>query len=273
MDSLGPDDPDAPKNPWNLMPQDTSPYPWRLANDADFDITGHKCPQGEYRSIVWGNGKTKLYSMHPDTFGKREVVSMWGFPYVRAEWNYAGYEGRPVELVVFSAAEEVEILINGRSLGRRALCIDRPMPCSVRFETVYESGEVTAVSYSGGKEISRDSLHTTGKAEKIRIAAEKDKMRADGHDLIFVNIEIVDADGNIVPDADTELNAAASGVGLAAGFGSAAPVTEEDYTDNKAHTYRGRAMLVLRSGYEKGKCVLSVKAEGFAEAKAEFVCE
>ena len=51
------------------------------------------------------------------------------------------------------------------------------------------------------------------------------------------------------------------------------PVTEEDYTDNKAHTYRGRAMLVLRSGYEKGKCVLSVKAEGFTEAKAEFVCE
>ena len=269
---VDPDDPDAPKNPWNLMPQDTSPYPWRLANDADFDITGHKCPQGEYRSIVWGNGKTKLYSMHPDTFGKREVVSMWGFPYVRADWNYAGYEGKPVELVVFSAAEEVEILINGRSLGRRAVCTDRPMPCSVRFETVYESGEVTAVSYSGGKEISRDSLHTTGKAEKIRIAAEKDKMRADGHDLIFVNIEIVDADGNIVPDADTELNAAVSGVGLAAGFGSAAPVSEEDYTDDKARTYRGRAMLVLRSGYEKGKCVLSVKAEGFAEAKAEFVC-
>ena len=76
-----------------------------------------------------------------------------------------------------------------------------------------------------------------------------------------------------MPDADTELNAAVSGVRLAAGFGSAAPVSEEDYTDDKARTYRGRAMLVLRSGYEKGKCVLSVNAEGFAEAKAEFVCE
>ena len=63
-------DPKAPKNPWDLMPQQTSPYPWRIANDADFDITGMMKPQGEYRSIVWGSGKTHLYSMHPDTYGK-----------------------------------------------------------------------------------------------------------------------------------------------------------------------------------------------------------
>ena len=83
------------------MPQDTSPYPWRLANDADFDITGHRMPQGDYRSVVWGSEKTFLYSMHPDTYGKKEIVSMWGFPYVLSNWNYHGYEGAKTEMIVF----------------------------------------------------------------------------------------------------------------------------------------------------------------------------
>ena len=50
------------------MPPNGSPYPWRTANDADFDITGHMLPQGAYRSVVWGSKKTHLFSMHPDTF-------------------------------------------------------------------------------------------------------------------------------------------------------------------------------------------------------------
>ncbi len=92
------------------MPQFMSPNPWRTANDADFDITGRMMPQGAYRSVVWGSEKTYLFSMHPETFGKEEIISMWGFPAVLSNWNYAGYENRPVELVVFSGAEEVELL-------------------------------------------------------------------------------------------------------------------------------------------------------------------
>ena len=99
------------------MPQFMSPYPWRTANDADFDITGRMMPQGAYRSVVWGSEKTYLFSMHPETFGKEEIISMWGFPAVLSNWNYAGYENRPVELVVFSGAEEVELFVNGRSQG------------------------------------------------------------------------------------------------------------------------------------------------------------
>ena len=116
------------------MPQFMSPYPWRTANDADFDITGRMMPQGAYRSVVWGSEKTYLFSMHPETFGKEEIISMWGFPAVLSNWNYAGYENRPVELVVFSGAEEVELFVNGRSLGRKAVNQEKPMriPCVLR---------------------------------------------------------------------------------------------------------------------------------------------
>ncbi|MCR5503532.1 MAG: DUF4982 domain-containing protein [Lachnospiraceae bacterium] len=267
---VDPDDPNAPKNPWDVMPQQTSPYPWRLANDADFDITGRRLPQGDYRSIVWGSEKTFLYSMHPDTFGKKEITSMWGFPYVLSNWNYEGYEGAPLELVVFSGAEEVEVLINGRSLGKKPVCMDRPLPYSVRFETVYEPGEVVAVSYRNGKEVSRDTLVTVSAPAKIQLFPEKKTMRGDGHDLIFVRIGITDENGRIVPDAGIGLTARVSGKGYLAGFGSGNPVTEEDYTDEYASTYRGYAMAVLRSDYEKGSLELTVSAEGFEDAREAF---
>lgn len=265
-----PDDPKAPRFPWDLMPDRTSPYPWRLANDADFDITGFRCPQGDYRSVVWGNEETFLYSMHPDTFGKKEVVSMWGFPYVLRNWNYEGLEGHPTELVVFSKADEAEVFVNGKSIGRKPVSKERPFPYSVRFETTFQPGEVIAVSYQNGKEVSRATLVTTGSAQRIRLVPEKSVMAADGHDLIYVNIEITDRDGRVVPDAAVALRANVSGAGRLAGFGSANPITEEDYTDSETVSYRGRALLIMRAGYERGTCSVEICANGFEPVKAEF---
>ena len=265
-----PDDPKAPRFPWDLMPDRTSPYPWRLANDADFDITGFRCPQGDYRSVVWGNEETFLYSMHPDTFGKKEVVSMWGFPYVLRNWNYEGLEGHPTELVVFSKADEAEVFVNGKSIGRKPVSKERPFPYSVRFETTFQPGEVIAVSYQNGKEVSRATLVTTGSAQRIRLVPEKSVMAADGHDLIYVNIEITDRDGRVVPDAAVALRANVSGAARLAGFGSANPITEEDYTDSETVSYRGRALLIMRAGYESGTCSVEIYANGFEPVKAEF---
>ncbi len=269
---VDPDDPNAPKNPWDLMPPATSPYPWRLANDADFDITGNIMPQGEYRSIVWGSGKTKLYSMHPDTYGKKEIVSMWGFPYVLSNWTYPGYEGSNIELVVFSAAEEVEVLVNGKSIGRKSICMDKPMPFTARFETVYESGEVVAVSYIDGKETGRDTLVTAGTPSYLKITPDKTVMLADGHDLIYAQIDVCDKDGHTVPDAKIQLQASVEGVAVLSGFGSACPITDENYTDDNAATYKGRAMLIIRAGYEEGECNIKVSAENLDDASVTITC-
>ena len=144
------------------------------------------------------------------------------------------------------------------------------MPCSVRFETVYKAGEVTAVSYTAGKEISRDTLVTTGEPAAVRIALDKGSIRTDGHDLVYASVEIVDSEGRVVPDAEVSIKAGVSGAGYLAGFGSANPVTEEDYTDDEAVTYRGRAMAIVRSGYEAGTLQLEVTSETLGSASADF---
>ena len=263
-------DPLVEKGSWSLMPQPGSPFPWRTANDGDFDINGNMLPQGTYRSVVWGSKNTYLYSMHPDSFGKVEMMTMWGFPGVFKNWNYKGYEKRPVKLVVYSNAEEVEVFVNGRSLGRKPVCMEKPMPNSVSFDTEYEPGKVEAVSYTDGKEVSRDQLITTGEVAEIRLIPEKEIMRADGHDVIYVMIEAVDSEGNPVCDAEVPLKAEVTGNASLAGFGSGNPVTEDDYTDGETVSFRGRATAILRSGYEAGSACLTILSAGFKTASVDI---
>lgn len=265
------DDPIVKTNGWALMPPSGSPYPWRCANDADFDITGHMMPQGAYRSVVWGDKKTHVFSFHPETFGKTEVMTMWGFPAVYDNWNYEGWEKKNIRLIVFSNAEEVELLVNGKSLGKRKVSMERPMPYSVIFDTVYEKGEVVAISYADGKEVSRDSLKTTGKPYGIRLLPEKDSLRADGHDLVYVGVEIIDQDGNVVPDAEIDLSAEVTGCISLAGFGSANPRTEDNYTDGETESFRGRAMAIIRSSFETGNATLTISAK--EKDGREICCE
>ncbi len=255
------DDPIVKTNGWALMPPSGSPYPWRCANDADFDITGHMMPQGAYRSVVWGDKKTHVFSYHPETFGKTEVMTMWGFPLVQDSWNYEGWEKKNIRLIVFSNAEEVELLVNGKSLGKRKVSMERPMPYSAIFDTVYEKGEVVAISYADGKEISRDSVKTTGKPCGIRLLPENKCLRANGHDLAYVGVEIIDQDGNVVPDAEIDLSAEVTGCVSLAGFGSANPRTEDNYTDGETKSFRGRAMAIIRSSFETGNATLTISAK------------
>ena len=186
-------------NPWGAP----SPFPWRTANDADFDITGGIRPQGVYRRIVWGSKETAMFSYDPAVIGKVETLSNWGFPGVWKRWNWQGQEGKPVDIAVFSSAEEVELLVNGISVGRKKAgeALIQDMPLTFLFRAEYQPGTVEAVSYTGGKEVSHTALHTTGKPVVIRLNAETEEMKADGESLCYVNAELIDKNGQVVPDA------------------------------------------------------------------------
>ena len=256
-------------DPRAIMPwEGGSPFPWRTANDADFDVTGGVRPQGVYRRIVWGSGETALFSYDPAVTGKVETLTSWGFPGVWPRWTWQGEEGKPVDIAVFSRAEEVELIVNGESQGRKKAgeAPVHDLPLTFLFRTVYRPGTVEAVSYTDGKAVSRAVLRTTGKPASLRLTAECSGLTADGESLCYVNVALVDAEGNVVPDADTLLSARAAGAADLLGFGSANPVTDENYTSGRFTSYHGRALAVLRAGYEAGGAKLTVSAEGLGEA-------
>lgn len=255
------DDPMAQWKPWEVMPPQTSPYPWRLADDADIDITGRTCPQGTYRSVVWGSNKTHLYAKHPKNMDKIEMMSMWGFIDVLKNWNYEGYENKPVELVAFSNADEVSLVVNGKEIDRKPVSMERLLPNSVTFETVYVPGVVEAVSYKNGVEVSRDRLETTGAPVKIAVTAEKTEIKADIQSVTYINIDVLDADNKLVPDAAIGLKATVEGEGYLVGFGTGNPCTSENYTDDVTDTYKGHATLIVRSNGAAGKIKVTICAE------------
>ena len=252
-------------NPWGTP----SPYPWRTANDADFDVTGGIRPQGVYRRIVWGSKETAVFSYDPAVIGKVETLSNWGFPGVWKRWNWQGQEGKPVDIAVFSRAEEVELLVNGVSVGRKKAdeALIHGMPLTFLFRAVYQPGTVEAVSYTGGKEVSRTVLATAGRPVAIRLTAETEEMQADGESLCYVNAELIDENGSVAPDADMLLSAKAEGAAALTGFGSGNPITDENYTRGRFTSYQGKALAVLRAGYEAGEARLTVSAEGLGQAE------
>ena len=223
---------------------------------------------------------------------------MWGFPYVDKNWNYKGYEGKDIEIVVFSSADEVEVLVNGKSIGVKRTDLNDRFPNCAVFETVYEEGVVEAISYKLGDEavsgscnndnndsdintdkdvarvvISRDTLETTKVPAAIRLVPEKTCLKADGHDVSYIGIEIVDEDGAVVPDAEVSITASISGKAKLSGLGTGNPKTEENYTDNITTTYKGMAMAVVRSGYEKGEATLTIESQDFLKKEIKITLE
>ena len=91
--------------------------------------------------------------------------------------------------------------------------------------------------------------------------------------LAYVRAELVDEGGLTVPDAEVKLSAEATGAARLLGFGSANPVTDENYTKGELTSYRGAALAVLRSGYRAGVAALRVIAEGIGEARIELKVE
>ncbi|MDD2374384.1 MAG: glycoside hydrolase family 2 TIM barrel-domain containing protein [Eubacteriales bacterium] len=250
-------DPLLKAGPYALM---TVPieYPWRLADDADFDINGRMTPQGAYRKIVWGSKETHIFTADPGKNDQVEIVNKWGWPQLYDCYTWDVEEGHKVKAVVYSSAQEVALLLDGQLIEKKSVGENEAF--TVVFNLPYKPGCLEAVSYTDGQEVSRACLKTTSEAKKIRVVAEADSMIADGHCLNYVNIELVDATGHAVY-ADKVLRASISGAAELIGFGSANPITDENYTSGVFSTYHGRAMAIVRSGYEAGEAVLKVSCE------------
>ena len=235
-------------------------YPWRLANDADFDLLGFERPQLAYRRIVWGSDETYIACHSPENFDKLELVSRWGWPWRENTWTWDGFEGRPVRVDVYSAADEVELFVNGVSQGKKAAGEDNRFTAT--FETAYQPGAVEAVSYRNGVEVSRQRLETAGAAVALKAAPEAEALAANGTALGFVNFELVDGQGRRVPHADRKVKVSVSGAGTLAAFGSARPVTKENYAAGEFTTYDGRVQAIVRAGCEAGTICLTAECDG-----------
>jgi beta-galactosidase len=235
-------------------------YPFLLANSGVIDILGNPRPEVWLNKAAYGLSKAPYIGVEPVTHAdENHTISAWRYSNAVHSWSWEGCEGKRAKIIVYADAAEVELSLNGVLIGRK-----RVLECQVHFETAYQPGELTAVAYAeDGTEQGRDTLVSAGVENCLTVHAEKKELLADGQDLCYVDIGLTDEKGIVKASQDTLVTVLVEGAATLAGFGSAAPCTEETFTANQATTYYGKALAVVRAGYEPGEIKIKVSADGY----------
>ena len=211
-------------------------FPCQLAYCGDLDLTGFRRPLSYLREIAFGlRRKPYLAVQNPWHYGETLLKTAWILSDADASWDWPGCEGKPAVVEVYAPGDEAELLVNGKSLGRRPL-----EGCRALFETVYEPGELRAVAYENGSVLGDFALRTPG--ENAELSLRVDDV---GEELCYLTVERTDGDGNLCTGADETLTAEVEGAQLL-GFGSGDPKPLHNYNQGKCKTWKGRALLILK---------------------------
>lgn len=247
----------------------SKPYPYIIAGPGMHDLTGRPDASLRLAQAAWGTLEAPAIAVRPpDRSGTPVVRSAWRFTDAVESWAWRGCEGRLAEIEVYTADDEIELFLDGRSLGRRRAGKRRGHVA--RFKTRYEPGTLTAVGYRDGRPVSKSALRSTSGALALRLSAERGELDADGSDLAFVFVEIADQDGVVEMLADEPVTVTVSGPAELIGLGSAAPATEESYLSDRHTTFRGRCLAVLRSTGETGTVTLTAHARSAGTARMQL---
>ncbi|MBR5445000.1 MAG: DUF4982 domain-containing protein [Clostridia bacterium] len=210
-----------------------TPFPNHIADCGDIDICGWRKPQSWYRDAAWKNSVC-LLTADPARYGQKYGITAWGFYDVHRSWTYTAEPGSMTTVFVCTIADTCELFQDGVSCGRKA-----PDTKGIaKFEIPYRPGELTAVAYTSGTETARDTLRTTGTPTALQITP------CDRNDLIYAEIALTDADGNIAWGSAEEITVSVEGAALLA-VGSGENAIEHIYTDPVCHAYRGRILAVV----------------------------
>lgn len=265
---------DNSRAPWATLHEEA----WVAVRDRDFcagtfiwtgfDYLGEPTPyswpsRSSYFGIVDLCGFPKdCYYMYRSEWTNNPTLHL--FPH----WNWN--VGDKIDMwVYYNTADEVELFLNGKSLGKRTKTSDRLHAIWENVE--FEAGEITAIGYKNGKEILRHSRKTAGKAEKIVLTADRKVLKADGYDLAYVTVECVDAKGNLVPTAMNQLYFEVDGVGELVGVDNGNAAGGESLKGNKMKLFNGKAIAIVRTKRnESGKITLKVTSDDMESATVKL---
>ena len=228
---------------------------WHGAYCGDVDITGWRKPISHYREMLWNNTQDLYMAVRePDGYRGKINTTSWSVWPTWESWNWQGWEGKPVEVEVYTKKPNVSLYLNDRCVGLK-LVNNQQTEYKAVFKVDYEPGTLRAEA--GGKSV---TLCTAGEPARLRLTADKPALKADGQDLAYITIEVVDSEGRVCPDAAIPCEAIVKGQGQLMAFATADLTDREPKTSPRVTTWKGRALLVVRSGKSKGKAQVIIKS-------------
>ncbi len=223
-----------------------------------FDYLGEPTPypwpaRSSYFGIVDLAGFPKdVYYLYQSLFTNKNVLHV--FPH----WNWQ--PGQQVDIwAYYNNADEVELLLNGRSLGKRSKTGDE---LHVQWRVAYEPGTLIAVSRKNGKTVLQKEIHTAGAPYSIRLTPDRTRLRTNAGDLSFITVEIIDKEGNIVPDAANLVKFAVKGSASIAGVDNGSQTSMESFSAPQRSAFKGKCLVVIKAGNKKGVITVTASADG-----------
>lgn len=205
--------------------------------------------------------------------------------HILPHWNWEGREGEVTPVFVYTNYPSAELFINGKSQGKRTKDLSVEIDSSYTevaqksferqkryrlmwMDTKYEPGTVKVVAYDeNGKAVDEAEIHTAGKPHHIVLTADRDQLQADGKDLSFINVKIVDKDGNFCPNETRQIKFKVKGAGTfrAAANGNSASL--ESFQEPQMKLFSGQLTAIVQSAEEAGTITFEASAPGVKSAK------
>ena len=227
---------------------------WHGAYCGDVDVTGWRKPISHYREMLWKDSKDLYMAVkEPDGYHGKILETRWSVWPTWESWNWPSWEGKPIDVEVYTKAPEVTLYLNDKPIGTKA--VSQSTEYKAVFTVPYEAGTLRAEA--GGK---RATLSTAGEPARLRLTADRYVMTAGGQDLSFITVEVIDREGRVCPNAAIPCEAIVKGQGTLLSFASADLKDCEPYTSPRVTTWKGRALLVVRSSQKKGKAQVCIKS-------------
>ena len=241
---------------WNIVKKNdfiSGMYIW-----TGFDYIGEPTPfwfpaKSSYFGVVDLAGIPKdVYYMYQSEWTDKDVLHV--FPH----WNWK--TGQTIDIwAYYNNADEVELFLNGSSQGIRK---KGENDYHVFWRLTYEPGTVKVVSRKNGKEVLSKEIKTAGEPYQIKLTADRNEINADGKDLSFVTVEILDKDGNLCPNADNPVKFTVSDKGFIAGVDNGNQISLEKFKASERKAFYGKCMAIVQNIGKKGTITLKATSEG-----------
>lgn len=193
---------------------ETTPFGWPAISSqfGMMDTTGLLKDSGHYLRTAWTTEPTV---------------------HVLPHWNWPGREGQPIDVRVYANTDEVELLLNGQSLGRKPLA----RYAHLQWSVPYAPGSLVARGYQAGKLVATETVATAGNGSAVRLTADRTRIRADGDDVAVVRVSVVDREGRVVPTAGQRISFEVTGPARLIGMGNGDPGSHEADKPADFHRY------------------------------------
>ena len=220
-----------------------NPFSWPAVTSQTgiMDISGFPKPVYHYWKAWWS-----------------EKPSVYIFP----DWNLPNEMiGKNVLVRAYSNCEQVELLVNGKSLGKQAM----PRYRYIDWQAAYAPGEITARGYNHGRIVVQYTVHTAGAPAALRLTEQVPHAVANGEDVVPIEVRVVDNAGRTVPGADNLIHFTVAGAGTLAGVANGDPASHEDNIAPERHAFRGLAMVLVRASNHPGDVMVTAQSDGLAQ--------